>query len=253
MFRNARATYTKVPHQYDIALRQIGMYSISPTQERLAKIPLRKKASHSHPWTVRERQTQKTASVLAMSAPSWLKSFAKSKKPKPAPEKSETAPAPPSQAPTDQHVEDYQQISADDYVQMIEGAGVALPKKRAAPSTDAERAGKQNKPSMREALQEGLSNPLAEDNVGFRMICIRANLGQFVWRDEPKSTLSAYAFWACQLAKMGFKSGQGLGKDAAGTAQPLDVRMRGRSGLGVEEEKIRKQKEELRRQEEEMR
>jgi hypothetical protein len=47
---------------------------------------------------------------------------------------------------------------------------------------------------------------------------------------------------------MGFKAGQGLGKDAAGTKEPLDVRVKGgRKGLGVEEEKIRKDREEISR------
>ena len=61
---------------------------------------------------------------------------------------------------------------------------------------------------MSEALDQGLSNPLGASNMGFKL-----------------------------LAKMGFKEGQGLGKDEQGTAMPVNVLVKGgRRGLGVDEE-----------------
>ena len=44
------------------------------------------------------------------------------------------------------------------------------------------------------------------------------------------------------LAKMGYKAGEGIGKDGRGRAAPLSVDLKaGRTGLGVDEEKKRKQ------------
>lgn len=44
------------------------------------------------------------------------------------------------------------------------------------------------------------------------------------------------------LAKMGYKAGEGIGKDRQGRAAPLSLDLKaGRTGLGVDEEKKRKQ------------
>ena len=52
------------------------------------------------------------------------------------------------------------------------------------------------------------------------------------------------------LAKMGFKEGHGVGKDAAGPAAPVSIHVRGgsRSGLGKEEEVHRLAEEAFQRQ-----
>eukprot|EP00286_Rhodomonas_abbreviata_P012251 CAMPEP_0181337304 /NCGR_PEP_ID=MMETSP1101-20121128/27936_1 /TAXON_ID=46948 /ORGANISM="Rhodomonas abbreviata, Strain Caron Lab Isolate" /LENGTH=148 /DNA_ID=CAMNT_0023447767 /DNA_START=127 /DNA_END=570 /DNA_ORIENTATION=+ len=148
-----------------------------------------------------------------MSAPSWLKSFAKTKKAKPAAaqevdekktQASDSAPAQDGEAHKGS-LDDYMNITPDEYVKSFVPVETGLPQKRSAASSgSAPGPTKSLKTKMSEALDEGLSNPLAEDNVGFRM-----------------------------LAKMGFKAGQGLGKNEAGTTEPVDVRIRGgRKGLG---------------------
>lgn len=44
------------------------------------------------------------------------------------------------------------------------------------------------------------------------------------------------------LAKMGYKAGEGIGRDGRGRAAPISVDLKaGRTGLGVDEEKKRKQ------------
>lgn len=44
------------------------------------------------------------------------------------------------------------------------------------------------------------------------------------------------------LSKMGYKAGEGIGKDGRGRAAPISVDLKaGRTGLGVDEEKKRKQ------------
>jgi hypothetical protein len=119
-----------------------------------------------------------------MSAPSWLKSFAKAKKPQPSPSAERTSQEteakegdgstnssqqPPAHTKALDDLDDYEQISADEYVQMITGVGVSLPQKRGRVSEQREQT-KPLKARMNEALQEGLSNPIAEDNLGFKMV-----------------------------------------------------------------------------------
>lgn len=55
-----------------------------------------------------------------------------------------------------------------------------------------------------------------------------------------------YALSICRgfqlLAKMGYKAGEGIGKDRQGRAAPISLDLKaGRTGLGVDEEKKRKQ------------
>ncbi|DBA96331.1 hypothetical protein WJX82_007548 [Trebouxia sp. C0006] len=69
--------------------------------------------------------------------------------------------------------------------------------------------------SMKEIRQEGLDAPIANDNKGFQM-----------------------------LAAMGYQPGRGLGRGLAGQAAPVPVQLKaGRQGVGIEQNKRRKQQE----------
>lgn len=73
--------------------------------------------------------------------------------------------------------------------------------------------------------------------------------GRGTENSQKATTINANSFAAKMMAKMGYKEGQGLGKDGQGRSGVIDVQLRPqRIGLGAVKEKSKQEREEERRQ-----
>ena len=104
--------------------------------------------------------------------------------------------------------------------------------------------------SMKEIRQEGLDAPIANDNkYGALAYLTLADSDDSCWVSSKSWHLDF--IWLNDLARgfqmlaaMGYQPGRGLGRGLAGQAAPVPVQLKaGRQGVGIEQNKRRKQQE----------